>query len=56
MRYDRLYIPPPERTPWPLRPIQRAGGLTFVGIAVALLLSFPVVGAGILLAWEVFGP
>lgn len=56
MRYDRLYEPPQIVTPWPLRPIRRAGGLTAVGIAVALFLGFPVVGGGVLLAWEAFGP
>lgn len=51
--WDRTYEPAPEYTPWLARPLQRAGGLTPAGIFAALLLAFPVVAGGILLAWVV---
>lgn len=55
-RWDRLYEPPQTVTPWPLRPIHKAGGLTPVGVFSAFLLALPVVLGGVLLAWEAFGP
>lgn len=56
MRYDRIYEPPPVSTPWPLRPIRSAGGLTAVGLLLAFVLALPAVLGGVLLSWEAFGP
>lgn len=55
-RPERTYEPPPVLTPWPVRRIQRAGGLTAVGLFLAFLLAIPAVAGGVLLSWEVFGP
>lgn len=54
-RYDRLYEPAPQATPWPLRQLAKAGGLTPVGIFAAFLIAMPMVLGGVVLAWEAFG-